>query len=78
MNYLIFDGVHYIIGSSPEMQLSYHDHKVDMKPISGTIAKKTSSDDNEIISFLHNQKERDELFMVTDETTKIMSRICDA
>lgn len=77
MNYLIFDGTRYIIWSSPEIQLSYHNGLVSMMPISGTTSKTLGDGNGSLIAFLRNHKEIYELFMVTDETTKIMSRICD-
>eukprot|EP01061_Rhynchopus_euleeides_P014332 TRINITY_DN24884_c0_g2_i1.p1 TRINITY_DN24884_c0_g2~~TRINITY_DN24884_c0_g2_i1.p1 ORF type:complete len:662 (+),score=312.38 TRINITY_DN24884_c0_g2_i1:125-1987(+) len=87
--FLFYDGgENYFIGASPERQLEVsHLEKegrrtrtVLMNPISGTFRKNhsLSADENvtNLISFLADQKEINELFMVTDEELKMMSTMC--
>ena len=89
--FLFFDGTsRYFIGASPERHLEVsrkvkkdREEKVRtamMNPISGTFRKnhKLTPEENiqELIKFLADKKEIQELFMVTDEELKMMSTIC--
>ena len=80
--FLFFDGTQYFIGASPERHLEVRNNKAFMNPISGTFRKdhSVSAEQNttELIKFLGNQKETNELFMVTDEELKMMSTMCGA
>jgi len=78
--FIFYTGEKYFIGSTPERHIEIVDLKVKMNPISGTYFKKESYETNrqfknELIDFLTDSKEVNELFMVLDEELKIMSRI---
>ena len=81
-SFLFFDGEKYFIGASPERNVYVKNNKVKMNPISGTYRKRFDSlvdlenYKKEFVSFLENEKEVNELFMVLDEELKMMSRIC--
>jgi len=81
-SFLFFDGNRYIIGSSPERNVSVRNNHVRMNPISGTYRKPEITYDNignikqDFLAFLQNKKEINELFMVVDEELKMMSNIC--
>lgn len=70
------------VGSTPERHLEVTQGKVRMNPISGTfrkdpghISRKRLKDD--LLSFIGDQKEINELFMVVDEELKMMARMCE-
>eukprot|EP00928_Gymnodinium_smaydae_P072791 TRINITY_DN56089_c0_g1_i1.p1 TRINITY_DN56089_c0_g1~~TRINITY_DN56089_c0_g1_i1.p1 ORF type:complete len:647 (-),score=108.84 TRINITY_DN56089_c0_g1_i1:34-1974(-) len=72
-------GEHCFVGASPERQLMVSDGEVRMNPISGTFRKSDVDIEQlrgEFMEFLKDQKEIDELFMVTDEELKMMARLC--
>lgn len=77
-SYFIYTGRQYFIGASPEMHLNIEKNNVKMNPISGTFRKSENliSDIKKLNEFLLNQKEIYELFIVTDEEVKVMSKIC--
>uniref|UniRef100_A0AAU2A2E2 anthranilate synthase n=1 Tax=Streptomyces sp. NBC_00093 TaxID=2975649 RepID=A0AAU2A2E2_9ACTN len=66
-----------LIGASPERHISLRDGTAVMNPISGTYryppAGPTLPD---VMEFLADPKETDELYMVVDEELKMMARIC--
>lgn len=81
LTYLVYDGERYFIGASPEKHLSIQKGRVKMNPISGTFRKKDqyktiAKFKQEFLSFLHDEKEINELFMVVDEELKMMAQIC--
>ncbi len=66
-----------LVGASPERHVSAKDGKVLMNPISGTFrhgGQKASVDD--LLAFLADRKESEELVMVVDEELKMMSAVC--
>lgn len=80
--YLYFTGERYFIGSTPERHLNVEKGKVRLNPISGTFRKKENYPNRktfkgDLIDFLSNEKEINELFMVTDEELKMMARMCE-
>ncbi|MFD2232597.1 anthranilate synthase family protein [Phaeospirillum tilakii] len=76
--FLIHTGTRTFVGASPERHISVRDNLAVMNPISGTYRYPPSGPDlNEVIDFLNNQKESNELYMVVDEELKMMSRLCD-
>ncbi|MFH2129350.1 MAG: anthranilate synthase family protein [bacterium] len=80
--FIFFNGSHYFIGSTPERHLFVENRKVKMNPISGTFRKDKSyrrraEFKTDLLSFLNNPKEINELFMVVDEELKMMSRMCE-
>jgi phenazine biosynthesis protein phzE len=67
-----------LIGASPEQHVGLEDGLVTMNPISGTYRYPGNGPDiDEMLAFLADRKEADELYMVVDEELKMMSRICD-
>ncbi|CEL91683.1 unnamed protein product [Vitrella brassicaformis CCMP3155] len=78
--FLYHDGDQYFMGATPEKHLTVEGGEVRMNPISGTFRKNdTHTKDTlqkELLSFLSDPKEIDELFMVTDEELKMMCKIC--
>jgi phenazine biosynthesis protein phzE len=79
--FLFYDGEQYHIGASPERHISSRKGEVRMNPISGTFRKGeyTSTADccAGVLSFLEDEKEIYELFMVVDEELKIMAELCE-
>ncbi|MCW2853521.1 MAG: Anthranilate synthase component and chorismate binding protein [Nocardioides sp.] len=79
--YLFFTGDRYLIGASPERHVSIHGGDVRMNPISGTFRIPRSGEGvapirEQLLDFLHDEKEIYELFMVVDEELKMMCDIC--
>ena len=65
------------VGATPERHVSSIDGLVSMNPISGTFRHGgTTRDDAELLAFLDDVKEREELVMVVDEELKMMSAVC--
>ena len=81
--YLFFDGARAFVGSTPEKHLSVDKGRVVMNPISGTFRKtgRQLADHHalrkDLLAFLKDPKEINELFMVVDEELKMMSKMCD-
>lgn len=66
------------VGASPERHVSLDKRSVVMNPISGTYRYPASGPRlPDVLGFLADVKETDELLMVVDEELKMMSRICD-
>lgn len=72
-------------GATPERHVSSIDGTVSMNPISGTFRHGdgggdgdagSALDDDRLLAFLHDVKEREELVMVVDEELKMMSAVC--
>jgi phenazine biosynthesis protein phzE len=76
--FIVHTGQRTLVGASPERHVSLHDGVAVMNPISGTYRYPASGPSlPEVIDFLADRKETDELFMVVDEELKMMSRVCD-
>src|SRR5260370_39522189 len=56
--------------------MTTRDGLVQMNPISGTLPKKPLGARADLIAFLSDPKEVNELFQVVDEELKMMSKIC--
>jgi 2-amino-4-deoxychorismate synthase len=76
LTFCFFDGENYYIGASPEQLLSISSDSVEMRPICGTLPKSKIETEQDVLSFLKNEKEINELFQVVDETLKMMCKIC--
>ncbi len=78
--FLVYTGDRYLIGASPERHVSVQGGQVRMNPISGTFrigAGESRADrKSRLLSFLDDEKEIYELFMVVDEELKMMCDIC--
>lgn len=65
------------VGASPERHVSARDGAVLMNPISGTFRHQgTPPTPEELLEFLADRKESEELVMVVDEELKMMSAVC--
>ena len=76
LTFCFFDGGRYFIGSSPERHLTYRRGTVTMNPICGTLPRAALRRRADLVEFLSDPKEVNELFQVVDEELKMMSRIC--
>ncbi len=80
--FCVFTGDRYLIGASPERHVSVDAGNVRMNPISGTFRLPTPKRPDTaglkaaLLSFLVDEKEVYELFMVVDEELKMMCDIC--
>ena len=80
--FLVWDELGCFIGSTPERHLEIRGGNVKMNPISGTFRKNIPYEcrrhfKDELLAFLRDPKEINELFMVVDEELKMMARMCD-
>ncbi|MGR6919627.1 anthranilate synthase family protein [[Actinomadura] parvosata] len=67
-----------LVGATPERHLTLRGGVATMNPISGTYRYPASGPNlPEVLDFLADRKESDELYMVLDEELKMMSRICE-
>ncbi|MCC8244964.1 anthranilate synthase family protein [Saccharothrix luteola] len=77
--FLVHTGTRTLIGASPERHVSVVDGTATMNPISGTYRYPPSGGSIEdVLGFLDDRKEVDELHMVLDEELKMMGRICES
>ncbi len=77
--FLVHTGTRTFIGASPERQVSLVGGIAVMNPISGTCRYPLSGPQTEdILRFLADPKETEELCMVVDEELKMMARICSS
>lgn len=79
--FLFYDTTRFFIGSTPERHLLVEKNRVKMNPISGTFRKDMAYEcrshfKDDLLLFLNDQKEINELFMVVDEELKMMARMC--
>jgi len=80
--FIYYDTSRFFIGSTPERHLLVQGGRVKMNPISGTFRKDRNWPSRkgfkaDLLKFLTDQKEINELFMVVDEELKMMARMCD-
>lgn len=78
MTFCFHDGERFFVGSSPERHVTIRAGVVQMNPISGTLPKSSLKQRADLIEFLCDPKEVNELFQVVDEELKMMSRICSS
>jgi phenazine biosynthesis protein phzE len=77
--FLVHTGTTTLIGASPERHVSVVDGRAVMNPISGTYRYPASGPSLDgVLTFLHDPKETDELYMVLDEELKMMGRVCSS
>ncbi|MFE4053025.1 anthranilate synthase family protein [Streptomyces sp. YIM B13518] len=75
--FVVHTGERTLVGATPERHISVHDGTAVMNPISGTYRyPATGPTLPEVMDFLADRKEADELYMVVDEELKMMARIC--
>jgi phenazine biosynthesis protein phzE len=76
--FIVHTGSRTFIGATPERHVSLSDGTLMMNPISGTYRYPPSGPElSQLVSFLSDRKETDELYMVVDEELKMMARLCD-
>jgi phenazine biosynthesis protein phzE len=78
MTFCFYDGERFFVGSSPERHVTIRKGVVRMNPISGTLPRSMLKQRSDLIEFLSDAKEINELFQVVDEELKMMSRICSS
>ncbi|WBQ05187.1 anthranilate synthase family protein [Kribbella sp. CA-293567] len=75
--FLVHTGDRTFVGATPERHVSLRDGVATMNPISGTYRyPATGPVLSEVMDFLTDRKETDELYMVLDEELKMMARVC--
>ncbi|MDF3292224.1 anthranilate synthase family protein [Streptomyces silvisoli] len=76
--FIVHTGTRTFVGATPERHISVRGGTAVMNPISGTYRYPPSGPTlPEVMDFLADRKEADELYMVVDEELKMMARICD-
>ncbi|WP_329383797.1 anthranilate synthase family protein [Streptomyces sp. NBC_01351] len=76
--FVVHTGERTLVGASPERHVSLRDGTAVMNPISGTYRYPAAGPSlPEVMDFLADTKEVDELYMVVDEELKMMARICE-
>ncbi len=80
--FIFCDTKRFFIGSTPERHLYVKGGRVKMNPISGTFRKdrnwgRRKEFKSDLLCFLQDQKEINELFMVVDEELKMMAKMCN-
>ncbi|MBH1939059.1 chorismate-binding protein [Streptomyces sp. AV19] len=77
--FVVHTGDRTFVGASPERHVSLDHGTAVMNPISGTYRYPASGPSlPEVMEFLADPKETDELYMVVDEELKMMARICES
>lgn len=75
--FLVHTGDRTFVGATPERHVSLRDGIATMNPISGTYRyPPTGPILSDVMRFLNDRKETDELYMVLDEELKMMARVC--
>jgi phenazine biosynthesis protein phzE len=76
--FIVHTGDRTLVGASPERHITVSNGVAVMNPVSGTYRYPTTGPSlGELIDFLSDPKETEELFMVVDEELKMMSRVCE-
>ena len=71
--FLVHTGARTLVGASPERHVSVSDGLTMMNPISGTFRHGSG----DLLDFLADQKETEELYMVLDEELKMMAAVAE-
>ena len=76
--FLVHTGDAILVGATPERHVSLEAGVCTMNPISGTLRRPpASATREEVLAFLNDPKERDELAMVVDEELKMLAEVGD-
>lgn len=76
--FIVHTAARTFVGATPERHITLRGGVATMNPISGTYRYPPSGPTlPEVMRFLADQKESDELYMVLDEELKMMTRICE-
>ncbi len=74
--FLVHTGDLVMVGATPERHVSVHDGVAVMNPISGTLRMPPAeASAQQVLGFLADPKERDELAMVVDEELKMLAQV---
>jgi 2-amino-4-deoxychorismate synthase len=74
--FLVHTGDRIMVGATPERHVSVHGGVAVMNPISGTLRRPPAEATAEqVLAFLDDPKERDELAMVVDEELKMLAEV---
>ncbi len=74
--FLVHTGDRVMVGATPERHVSVHDGVAVMNPISGTLRMPpAAATAHQVLAFLADPKERDELAMVVDEELKMLAGV---
>lgn len=77
--FIAYTGDRILVGATPERHITLNEGVAVMNPISGTYRYPASGAKlSEVLDFLGDRKEAEELYMVLDEELKMMGRICDS
>ncbi|HZG03036.1 MAG TPA: anthranilate synthase family protein [Streptomyces sp.] len=77
--FVVHTGDRTFVGATPERHISLREGRAVMNPISGTYRyPPTGPTLPEVMEFLADRKEADELYMVVDEELKMMARVCES
>jgi phenazine biosynthesis protein phzE len=74
--FCVHTGTRTLVGATPERHVSVEDGVVMMNPISGTLRSGAPTEE-ELLAFLADRKEADELYMVLDEELKMMAVVAE-
>ncbi|WP_028183364.1 chorismate-binding protein [Salinispora arenicola] len=76
--FVVHTGTRTLVGASPERHVSVDDGLVLMNPISGTFRHTGAAADRaDLLRFLADPKETEELYMVLDEELKMMASVAE-
>ncbi|TDC98387.1 anthranilate synthase family protein [Actinomadura sp. 7K507] len=76
--FIVHTGERTFVGATPERHVTLNDGVATMNPISGTYRYPASGPTlPDVMDFLADRKESEELLMVVDEELKMMTRICE-
>ncbi|NLU73972.1 phenazine-specific anthranilate synthase component I [Streptomyces sp. HNM0575] len=76
--FIVHTGDRTFVGATPERHISVHGGTAVMNPISGTYRYPPSGPAlPDLLEFLDDRKETEELYMVLDEELKMMAGVCD-
>jgi phenazine biosynthesis protein phzE len=75
--FIVHTGTRTLVGATPERHVSVDDGLVMMNPISGTFRHGDGFTEADLLAFLNDPKEIDELYMVLDEELKMMAVVAE-
>jgi phenazine biosynthesis protein phzE len=75
--FLVHTGTRTLVGATPERHVSVVDGLTMMNPISGTLRHRPGHSRADLLRFLDDPKETDELYMVLDEELKMMAAVAE-
>ncbi|MYZ33678.1 MULTISPECIES: chorismate-binding protein [unclassified Streptomyces] len=77
--FIVHTGSRTFVGATPERHISLRAGTAVMNPVSGTYRYPAGGPVlSDVLEFLSDEKESDELYMVLDEELKMMARVCDS